>query len=243
MSAAGPAARRDLTPLFEPASVAVVGASDDPVKWGNWLARRALRGVSRRAVYLVNRRGGEVMGTRAHRALAELPEPPDLVLLAVPPTALEPAMDEAIAAGARAVVVITAGSADGDAGGARDVALATRAREAGVILLGPNCLGVFDAAAELELVPNDLPRGSIGLLSQSGNLALEIGAAAEAVQLGFSRFVSLGNQADLEVAELVAELGEHDGTQLIAIYVEDFRDGRAFARVSTAFETPPRYSK
>ena len=163
---------RDLTPLFEPASVAVVGASDDPVKWGNWLARRALRGASRRAVYLVNRRGGVVMGTHSHRSLAELPETPELVVLAVPPAALESAMDEAIAAGTRAVVVITA---DGDAGGARDVALATRAREAGVILLGPNCLGIFDAAAELELVPNDLPRGSIGLLSQSGNLALEIG--------------------------------------------------------------------
>jgi acyl-CoA synthetase (NDP forming) len=226
--------RRDLTPLFEPASVAVVGASDDPVKWGNWLARGALRGASRRAVYMVNRRGGEVMGTRAHRSLAELPEAPELVVLAVPPAALEHAMDEVTAVGTRAVVVITAGAADGDAGGARDLAIAARAREAGVILLGPNCLGIFDAAAELELVPNDLPRGSIGLLSQSGNLALEIGVLAEAAGLGFSRFVSLGNQADLEPAELIQELGDHDGTELIAIYVEDFRDGRAFASAAEA---------
>src|SRR5215217_8986995 len=114
------ASRRDLTPLFAPRSVAVVGASNDPVKWGNWLARGALRGASRRAVYLVNRRGGEVMGMRAHRALAELPETPQLAVLAVPPTALDAAMDEAIAAGTRAVVVITSGSADGDAGGVRD---------------------------------------------------------------------------------------------------------------------------
>jgi acyl-CoA synthetase (NDP forming) len=226
--------RRDLTPLFEPASVAVVGASDDPVKWGNWLARGALRGASRRAVYMVNRHGGQVMGARAYRSLAELPEAPELVVLAVPPVALESAMDEVIAVGARAVVVITAGSVDGDAGGAGDVALATRAREAGVILLGPNCLGIFDAVAELELVPNDLPRGSIGLLSQSGNLALEIGVLAEAAGLGFSRFVSLGNQADIEMAELIRELGGHDGTELIAIYVEDFRDGRAFARAAEA---------
>ena len=226
--------RRDLTPLFEPASVAVVGASDDPVKWGNWLARGALRGASRRAVYMVNRRGGEVMGTRAHRSLAELPEAPELVVLAVPPAALESAMGEAIAVGARAVVVITAGSADGDAGGAREVALASRAREGGLILVGPNCLGIFDAAAELELVPNDLPRGSLGLLSQSGNLALEIGVLAEAAGMGFSRFVSLGNQADVAMAELIEELSEHDGTELIAVYVEDFRDGRAFARAAEA---------
>src|SRR5215208_4894243 len=164
MTARGTATGRDLTPLFEPASVAVVGASDDPVKWGNWRARGALRGASRRAVYLVNRRGGEVMGTRAHRALAELPEAPELAVLAVPPAALEPALDEAIAIGTRPVVVITAGAEEGDAGGKRDVALARRARDAGVILLGPNCLGIFDAVAELELVPNDLPRGSIGLL-------------------------------------------------------------------------------
>src|SRR5918995_6177622 len=234
MSPGRTATRRDLTPLFAPASVAVVGASNDRVKWGNWLARGALRGASRRAVYMVNRRGGEVMGTRAHRSLAELPEAPELVVLAVPPDALEPAMDEAIAVGTRAVVVITAGSADGDAGGDRDIGLASRAREAGVILLGPNCLGIFDAAAGLELVPNDLPRGSIGLLSQSGNLALEIGLLAQAAGLGFSRFVSLGNQADLDAAELIQELGDHDGTELIAVYGEDFRDGRTFARAAEA---------
>jgi acetate---CoA ligase (ADP-forming) len=212
----------------------VVGASNDPMKWGNWLARGALRGASRRAVYLVNARGGEIIGKRAYRALGELPEAPDLAVLAVPPAALEPALDEAIAAGTRAMVVITAASEDGDAGGARELALASRVREAGVVLLGPNCLGIFDASAELELVPNDLPRGSIGLLSQSGNLALEIGVLADAAGLGFSRFVSLGNQADLEAAELIRELAEHDGTELIAIYIEDFRDGRAFARAAEA---------
>jgi acyl-CoA synthetase (NDP forming) len=220
---------RDLSVLFEPASVAVVGASDDPVKWGNWLARGALRGAGRRNVYLVNRRGGEVMGVQAHRALGELPEAPELTVLAVPSAALDASVDEAIAIGSRALVVITAGEADGDAGGERDAALAARAREAGVVVVGPNCLGVFDAGAELELVPNDLPRGPIGLLSQSGNLALEVGMLAAAAGLGFSRFVSLGNQADLEAAELIRDLAAHDGTDLIAVYVEDFRDGRAFA--------------
>ncbi|HWH94773.1 MAG TPA: CoA-binding protein, partial [Baekduia sp.] len=226
--------RRDLTALFEPRSVAVVGASDDPVKWGNWLARGALRGASRRAVYLVNHRAGEVMGQRAHSALSELPEAPELAVLAVPPAALEQTVDEAIATGCRAVVIITAGEADGDAGGAGDASLAARAREAGAILVGPNCLGVFDAAAQLALVPNELPHGSIGLLSQSGNLALEIGLLAEAAGLGFSRFVSLGNQADLEATELIHGLAEHDDTELIALYAEDFRDGRAFARAAEA---------
>ena len=229
---------RNLSPLFEPDSVAIVGASDDPVKWGNWLARGALRGESRRRVYLVNRRAREVMGRPAYASLAELPEPPALAVLAVPPAALEPAFDDALAAGARAVVVITAGETDGDAGGARDRALAERAQAAGAVLLGPNCLGVFDAAAELDLVSNDLPRGSIGLISQSGNLALEIGMLAARAGLGFSRFASVGNQADVQVAELVAELAGHEETELIAVYVEDFRDGRAFAAACEAAGKP-----
>jgi acyl-CoA synthetase (NDP forming) len=220
-------ARRDLSALFEPDGVAIVGASDDPAKWGNWLARGALRGERRRPVYLVNRRGGAVMGRTAHRSLADLPAAPALAVLAVPPATLERAVDDAIAAGVRAIVVITDG-------GASDLALAARARDAGVVLLGPNCLGVFDAGAELELVSNDLPRGPIGLISQSGNLALEIGMIAADAGLGFSRFVSVGNQADVQVAELIGNLAEHPGTELIAIYVEDFRDGRAFAAAAGA---------
>jgi acyl-CoA synthetase (NDP forming) len=227
-------ARRDLSALFDPRAVAIVGASDDPVKWGNWLGRGALRGEGRRAVYLVNRRGGEVLGRRAYRALGELPEPAELVVVAVPPQAVEPTVDEAIATGARAIVAITAGEVDGDAGGARDAAIAARVREAGVALLGPNCLGVFDAGAGLELVPSPLPEGEIGLISQSGNLALELGILAAEAGLGFSRFVSVGNQADLEAADIVSELAGHDATALIALYTEDFRDGRAFAAAAAA---------
>jgi acyl-CoA synthetase (NDP forming) len=223
-------ARRDLEALFCPASVAVVGASDDPMKWGNWLARGALRGAHRRAVYLVSRRGGDVLGEVAHTSLAALPEAPELVVLVVPGATLEAAVDDAIAAGARAIVAISAGA--GNAGGAQDAALARRAREAGVVLIGPNCLGVSDAGTELELVPNPLPAGPIGLLSQSGNLALEAGILAAEVGLGFSRFVSLGNQVDTEAAELVRALAAHAETRVIALYLEDFRDGRAFAQAA-----------
>jgi acetate---CoA ligase (ADP-forming) len=234
VSAAPPATRRDLRALFAPASVAIVGASDDPVKWGNWLARGALRAEHRRAVHLVNQRGGEVLGRPAHRSLHDVPAPPELVVLAVPSPAVEQSVDDALAAGARAIVAITAGEADGDAGGARDAALAERVRAAGAVLVGPNCLGVFDAGAELDLVPASLPRGGIGLLSQSGNLALELALLAAEAGLGFSRFVSLGNQADLEAPELIRALAEHPETELIAVYTEDFRDGRAFAQAAQA---------
>ncbi len=224
---------RSVRSLFSPASVAVVGASEDPRKWGNWLARGALRGEPRRPAYLVNRRAAELFGRRAYSSLSELPVSPELVVIAVPLAALEGAVDDALAAGARAIVVISAGS--NAAGGADlDASLAARVRRHGAVMLGPNCLGVLDSGEKLELIPNPLPAGSIGLISQSGNLALELGLLAAPEGLGFSRFASLGNQADLGAAELVAEFAGHAATELIALYIEDFRDGRAFARAAAA---------
>ena len=220
---------RDLQPLFAPRSVAILGASNDPAKWGNWLARGALRGKHRRPVYLINRNGGEVLGEPAYRSLAEVPGDPELVVIAVPARAFEQAVDDSLARNARALIGITAGLGEaGEEERARERELVWRIREAGAMLLGPNCLGVYDASSDLGLASNEFPPGRIGLISQSGNLALELGLLARRYDLGFSRFASVGNQADLSVAELVASYAAHLETELIALYVEDFGDGRAF---------------
>jgi acyl-CoA synthetase (NDP forming) len=229
----GPA--RDLRPLFDPSSLAIVGASNDPAKWGMWLARGALRGAHRRDVHLVNRNGGEVLGRPAYRSLAELPGPPELVVISLPAPAFEETIDAALAAGARAIVAITAGLGEtGEGGLARERAVTERVRAAGAVLLGPNCLGVYDAFAELDLGSSEFAPGPIGLVSQSGNLALEVSLLAEEVGLGVSRFASLGNQADLELSELVVALTGHQQTRAIGVYCEDFRDGRAFVRAAAA---------
>ncbi len=224
---------RSVSALFDPASVAVVGASEDTRKWGNWLAQGALRGETHRPAYLVNHRAGTILGRRAYASLDELPESPELVVIAVPGPAIAPTVDAALQAGARALVVISAG-AGGDERDAHDAALAARVRDAGAVLLGPNCLGVLDSGRRLELVPNPLPAGAIGLISQSGNLALELGLMAAPEGLGFSRFASLGNQADIGATELIDAFAAHDPTEVIAVYIEDFRDGRAFARAAAA---------
>jgi acyl-CoA synthetase (NDP forming) len=222
---------RDLRPLFDPRSVAILGASSDPAKWGHWLSRGALKGRDRRAVYLVNRNGGEILGHPTHPSLADLPDAPELVALALPASAFEQSVDEALSAGAKAIVAITAGLGEMGADGLeRERAVVDRVRAAGAVLLGPNCLGVFDAGAALELGSNELPGGPVGLISQSGNLALELGLLLGDAGLGFSRFASIGNQADLETAELVDAFTAHDETRVITVYCEDFRDGRAFAR-------------
>jgi acyl-CoA synthetase (NDP forming) len=226
---------RDLRPLFDPRSVAIVGASSDPLKWGYGLSRGALKGAHRRDVYLVNRGGGEILGVRAHRSLAEVPERPELVVVAVPEPAFEETVDAALEAGARAIVGITAGLGEsGPDGLARERAIVERVRSAGALMLGPNCLGVYDASAELDVGWSELPRGNIGVISQSGNLALELALLAEDHGLGFSRFASLGNQADLEATELIDAFAADAATRVIALYVEDFRDGRRFAAACEA---------
>jgi acyl-CoA synthetase (NDP forming) len=230
---------RDLEPLFAPRSVAIVGASDDPAKWGNWLGRGALRGEHRRPVYMVNRNGGTILDRPAYTSLRDLPDAPELVVIAVPAAAFEQTVDDALAVGARALVGITAGLGElGSQAQARERALVQRVRAAGAMLLGPNCLGVYDATSDLGLASNEFPAGSIGLISQSGNLALELGILARAAEMGFSRFASVGNQADVDLAELVASFAAHAGTELIAIYAEDFSDGRAFVDAAAAASTP-----
>jgi acetate---CoA ligase (ADP-forming) len=233
---------RDLRPLFAPSSVAVVGASADATKWGNVLARGALRGAHRRAVYLVNAAGAEILGEQVFRSLDELPAAPELAVISVPALGFERAVDEALAAGAKAIVAITAGLGEHDEGGRRvEAAVAERIRAAGAVMLGPNCLGVFDAGQELDLGWSALPAGRIAFVSQSGNLALELARLAAASGLGFSRFASLGNQADLVAADLLGEFAAHEDTGVIALYLEDFRDGRTFvaaARRTTAAGTP-----
>ena len=224
---------RDLRPLFNPRSVAIVGASATVGKWGNWLAQSALRGKDQRRVFLVNRSGGDILGERSFRSLQELPEAPELVVVAIGSSGFERAVDDALAAGARAIVGITAGL--GEMGGSsREIErrVSERVRAAGAVLVGPNCLGLADTGTGLNLAYGEFVAGSLAVVSQSGNIALELARLAAAASLGISRFVSLGNQADLNVTELMQALMSHTATRVIAVYVEDFTDGRAFAETA-----------
>ncbi|RZU75483.1 acyl-CoA synthetase (NDP forming) [Micromonospora kangleipakensis] len=220
---------RPLESLFAPASVAVVGASEQPTKWGYWLSVGALTGRERRSVHLVNRRGGALDGVSFAPSLAALGEPVELVVVATPAAQFSSTVDEALAAGAKAVVGITAGLSR-----AAQAEVAARVRAAGAVLLGPNCMGVADAAAGLRLLWGELPAGDIALVSQSGNLALELGAIARRGGLGFSRFASLGNAADVTAVELLRVCAAHPATRAVAVYLEDVGDGRAFVAAAAA---------
>ncbi|WP_308295848.1 acetate--CoA ligase family protein [Streptomyces sp. ISL-96] len=222
--------RTGLDALFDPGSVAVVGASANPGKWGYWLAAGALEGRDRRTVHLVNRRGGALHGVPFLPGLDGLPDPPEHVVVAVPPRQVRPLVVEGLAAGARCFTVITSGGTSAD----EERALASLVTGGGARLLGPNCMGVVDTTTALRLSWGDFPAGAVGLVSQSGNLALEIGRLLARAGQGFSRFVSLGNQRDIDAADALDALIGHGPTRIVAAYVEDFRDGRRLARTLTA---------
>lgn len=207
--------------------MAIIGASDDPTKYGNWLASRALRGAI--PVHLVNAAHSSVLGHPTLPTLNAAGRQVDLAVIAVRADRFEAAVDDALASSVRAIVGITAGLGELGGGGLRrQTEVVERIRRSGARLLGPNCLGVLDHSTGLDASVNDFPSGSIALISQSGNVAIDVAVRLAEAGLGVSRFASLGNQADIGLVELVDSCVDHEQTRAIAVYCEGFIDGRAF---------------
>lgn len=229
-SSAGLDARTVSAVFGNPASVAVVGASGDPAKWGHWLARGAQIGESRRPVYFVNRSGTEVLGYPSYPTLSELPEVPELVAIAVPGHLVAGVIREALKLGSRAFVVVAASMEE-------EAETAALLREYGARMIGPNSLGIYSAEGELQLMWGSMRPGSLAIVSQSGQLGSEIAAIGDRSGVGVSRFVSLGNQTDMGAAEIVRSIIGDGPTRTIGVYVEDFSDAEnLFAAIREATE-------
>ncbi len=228
----------DLDVFTDPASVAVVGASADPAKWGYWLARGALRGSARRKVYLVNAGRAVIEGTQSVASIDELPQTAELVVLCAPAASIPSVVDAALARGTRGFLGITAGLDVALGDSEAEHRIAAQIREAGARLVGPNCLGLYDAAHELELAWGTFTPGHLAVISQSGQLGVEIAGLATHAGLGISRFVSVGNQVDVTAVDLLDDLVDDEATRAVVVYLEDFTDGRtlmaAMARLRQA---------
>ncbi|ANW65811.1 acid--CoA ligase [Mycobacterium sp. djl-10] len=220
MTAVASPSRPDLSVFTNPASVAVVGASEDPAKWGYWLASGALTGAHRRAVHLINSRSATVLGKDCAATISELAEPPELVALCVPAHHVDDVVDAALERGTRGFLGITGGIAD-------DGALAARITAAGARLIGSNSLGIYDATHELRLMWGAPTPGPLAIVSQSGQLGSEMVAIGRRAGIGISRFLSIGNQSDVTATELLADLADRDDTAVIALYLESFAGGQA----------------
>ncbi|WOX16313.1 acetate--CoA ligase family protein [Streptomyces sp. N50] len=220
--------------FVDPSSVAVVGATEDRAKWGYWLATGALAGAGRRQVWLVNHRAAQVLGQSCRPTVDALPQAPDLVALCVPPRHVLPVVRDALAKGCRAFLSITAGL------GADEAELAALLHESGARMIGPNSLGLFNAAAELRLAWGHFTHGRLAIVSQSGQLGSEIAGLGARAGLGVSRFYSVGNQLDVGAVDVLESLVSDDHTGTVALYLESFADG---ARIVTALEALRRAGK
>lgn len=201
-----------------PASVAVVGASPDPKKWGYWLTHGALKGTDHRDVYLVNRNGSDISGMGTYRSLSELPTPPELVAITVPGHAVSQVIKEALDLGSRAFLVISARVPDEDA-------INEMLEAHGARMIGPNSLGIYAAEHDLQLMWGSMRPGSLAIVSQSGQLGSEIAAHGAAQGVGISRFISLGNQTNVHAVDVLRSLINDSMTKTIGLYMEDFSRG------------------
>ena len=229
------AVRASLRPFFEPSCVAVIGASPRRGSIGGELFRNVLAGDFTGAAYPVNRGADPVAGVRGYRRVADIPDDVDLVVICLPGEHVVDAAEEALGAGLRALVVISAGFAEiGAEGRARQERLLELVRSHGARMIGPNCLGISSAATRLNatFAPRAFPAGSIGFSSQSGALGLAVLERGEERELGLSAFVSIGNKADVSSNDLLEWWGEDESTELVMLYLESFGNPRAFARIA-----------
>jgi acetyl coenzyme A synthetase (ADP forming)-like protein len=224
-----------LESFFRPESVAVIGASRRRGSIGGELYRNILDADFAGVAYPVNRNGEPVAGVRGYASVAAIGRPIDLAVICVPAARVPAAAASALAAGVRALCVISSGFAEVGAEG-RDLQeqLLALVRAHGARLVGPNCLGIAAPTAGLNatFAPRSLPAGRIGFSSQSGALGLALLEQATQRQLGFSGFVSTGNKADVSSNDLLEWWEEDPGTDLVLLYLESFGNPRKFGRVA-----------
>jgi len=223
--------------FFRPRGVAVIGASRRRGSIGNELFRNILEADFHGPVYPVNRIAGVVQSVVAYPSVLDCPGPVDLAIIVVPAAAVVSVAKECASKGVRALVVISAGFAEsGEEGAELQQELVGVCREAGMRLIGPNCMGIVNTSAEVNLNGQFSPfkpkSGGIGFLSQSGALGIAIIDYANRLGLGMSTFVSVGNKADISGNDLIQYWESDDETALILLYLESFGNPRKFARIA-----------
>ncbi|KRR15860.1 6-carboxyhexanoate--CoA ligase [Bradyrhizobium jicamae] len=233
-----------LDALMAPRSIAIIGASQDATKIGGRPVDLLRRYSYAGQIYPVNPKASVVQGLQAYASLDELPEAPDLAIIAVDAEKAPEAVEQCAGRGVRSVVVFSSGFAElGEKGRAMQDRLRVAARRTGMRLLGPNCLGAVSVAdraiATFSIVlEHSLPAaGSLGIVSQSGNLGSFTMRMASDRGVGVSRFMTTGNECDIDIADGIAWLARDPATKVILCCVEACRDaGRLIAALTEARE-------
>lgn len=218
--------------FFEPKSVAFVGASDTPGKWGFTVMLHILQGGYQGKLIPVNPKRDQVFGLPCAKSLEELDEVPDLAILVVPADKMYSVMESAIRKGIKAAVVITSGFAEaGEEGRLMQSKLLELARGAGLRFVGPNSMGIYTAFPDrlVSIMSSVIPEpGPVAILAQSGNLGVSMTSRLLRRGIGISRAVSAGNMADMNMADYLTLLEDDDKTKIVSLYIEGTDQGRNF---------------
>ncbi len=223
---------KNLDYAFDPRSIAFVGATENMGKWGFLILNNLITGGYGGEIFPVNPARDTVLGLPAYPTVLDIPGEIDLAVFTVPARLVLEALDDCIARGVKAGLVITAGFKElGEEGAGAERELVRRAREAGMVLIGPNCQGICCPRNHLypwmPILFHPAP-GKIGFVAQSGNILNMLIAHAVSAGLGISKAVSSGNEADLETEDFFSYYGDDPDTEVIVAYVEGIRDGRRF---------------
>lgn len=237
-----------LDAIFSPQSVAVIGASGIPGKVGHDIFENILRGGYTGTLYPVNPKAKSILSVRAYPTILDIPDPVDLAMIILPPKAALPAVEDAIKKGVKGIVIVSAGFREvGGEGLEIENRIISICRNAGVRVVGPNCLGVINPTEMVRLNASFSSRmpeaGNVSFISQSGALCTAVLDFAADREFGFSKFISIGNKADVDELDLLHYLHMDTDTEVIMIYLEELRRGAEFIQAVkeiTAGDTRPK---
>lgn len=230
---------RGLDRIFNPSSIAFVGASQSTEKAGGRRWKTIVDAGFTGKLFPVNPSASEIYGHRAYRNLRAIGSNVDLVFLAVSSEHVSQAIEDCRLVDAQGIVIITGGFGEIDQEGRRrEKEIVEKAQGFGARVFGPNCAGIFSAPARYNALGWDVPPGSIGLVSQSGNIALDFADMARRSRIGFSRYTTIGNAADVNPADLIEYYLTDEATRVILAYVEGFGEGEGRAIIEMVSRAP-----
>jgi acetyltransferase len=225
-----------LTPFFSPKGVVIIGASTSPEKLGYSAARNLVASGYTGAIHFVSQRQGNLFERPLYASLEQVPDPVDLAILIVPPQATPQTIEACASRGIKAAIIISAGFREvGAEGAALEQQCVDVAHKNGVRLLGPNCIGTIDTHLPLDtsFLKEPMPdEGGIGLISHSGAFCAAIIDWARQQGFGFSRIVSLGNQAEVNETDMLPVIAADEHTKVIVLYMESVSNGREFIKAA-----------
>lgn len=230
--------KNSLTPFFNPKGVVVIGASQDPTKLGYLLANNLDRSGYKGAIHFVNLKGGSLLGKEIYQSVLDVPDPVDLAAVLIPAKFVIPTLRECGKRGITAAIIGAGGFREiGVEGLAMEQEMLRVAKEEGIRLLGPNCIGLLDTHRPLDttfLPPPGPTPGDVAFLSHSGAICAAAIDWARGQGYGISKLISLGNQADVTETDLLVPTAADGHTKVIALYLEGIQSGRRFIQEARA---------